>query len=189
MLDPVAIRAALADHPHRVIDRVGLRLAAVLVPLFGKKGQDVLLFTRRSDHLPDHAGEISFPGGRQDAGDASLEETALREAEEEMGIRPADVRILGRLDDFVSVYGYHVTPFVGSLPWPYPFRANPREIAEVIEIPLERLCDPGVFHMENWEHKGRLHPVVFFTIDHHQIWGLTAAILRQFLRRIGAIDF
>ncbi|MEZ4600869.1 MAG: CoA pyrophosphatase [Syntrophotaleaceae bacterium] len=189
MLDPVVIQAALADHPPRVIDRGVLRPAAVLVPLYWKKDQEVLLFTLRTDHLPDHAGEISFPGGRQDEGDASLEETALREAEEEMGIRPADVCILGRLDDFVSVYGYHVTPFVGSLPWPYPFRANPSEIAEVIEVPLERLCDPAVFHMENWEHKGRLHPVGFFTIDHHQIWGLTAAILRQFLQRIGVIGF
>jgi 8-oxo-dGTP pyrophosphatase MutT (NUDIX family) len=189
MLDPVAIQVALADHRPRVIDNGVLRPAAVLVPLYRKKGEDTLLFTRRSDHLPDHAGEISFPGGRREPCDADLEDTALRESEEEMGIRPADVRILGRLDDFVSVYGYHVTPFVGSLPWPYPFRVNQREIAEVIEMPLDRLCDPGVYHTESWEHKGRLHPVGFFTIGRHQIWGLTAAILRQFLQRIGAIDF
>ena len=189
MVDPARIKAALAHHPPRVIDRGVLRPAAVLVFIYPKGGEDTVLFTRRSDQLPDHAGEISFPGGRREPEDLSLEEAALRESEEEMGIRPRDVRILGRLDDFVSVYGYHVTPFVGSLPWPYSFRVNDSEIAEVIEVPLARLCDPAVFHTENWEHKGRLHPVGFFTIDHHQIWGLTAAILRQFLRRIGAMEF
>jgi 8-oxo-dGTP pyrophosphatase MutT (NUDIX family) len=189
MLDPVRIRAALARHDRRSIERGGLRPAAVLVPLFVKDGVDTVLFTRRTDHLPDHAGEISFPGGRWEEGDFDLEATALRETEEEMGIRPDDVTVLGRLDDFVSVYGYHVTPFVGTLPWPYPFRTSETEIAEVIEVPLVRFSDPAVYHTENWEHKGRLHPVGFFNIDRHQIWGLTAAILRQFLQRIGAIDF
>jgi 8-oxo-dGTP pyrophosphatase MutT (NUDIX family) len=189
MLDPVGIKAALARHSRRTIERGVLRPAAVLVPLYVKDGVDTVLFTRRTEHLPDHAGEISFPGGRREEADVDLEATALRETEEEMGIRPADVDVLGRLDDFVSVYGYHVTPFVGALSWPYPFRTSEREIAEVIEVPLVQLCDPAVYHSENWEHRGRLHPVGFFTIGRHQIWGLTAAILRQFLQRIDAIDF
>ncbi|MEZ4484406.1 MAG: CoA pyrophosphatase [Syntrophotaleaceae bacterium] len=189
MLDPVAVRAALDRHVCRSIDPGVLRPAAVLLAFYPKAGVETLLFTRRTEQLPDHAGEISFPGGRWQQGDADLTATALREAEEEMGIAPRDVTVLGRLDDFVSVYGYHVTPFVGTLPAAYPFVPDQREIAEVLEVPLADLCDPDIYHTENWRHKGRLHPVGFFSIGHHPIWGLTAAILRQFLRRIEAIEW
>ncbi|OEU62505.1 MAG: coenzyme A pyrophosphatase [Desulfuromonadales bacterium C00003094] len=189
MLDPAAVQAALARHACRSIDPGVLRPAAVLLTFYPKDGSDTLLFTRRTEHLPDHAGEISFPGGRWQEGDADLTATALRETEEEMGVAPQDVTVLGQLDDFVSVYGYHVTPFVGTLPTAYPFRVDPREIAEVIEVPLEKLCDPKIYHTESWEHKGRLHPVGFFSIGQHPIWGLTAAVLRQFLQRIEAIDW
>ena len=189
MLHPAAVRQALARHACRSIDPGVLRPAAVLLSFYLKDGVDTLLFTRRTEHLPDHAGEISFPGGRWHEGDDDLQTTALREAEEEMGIVPQDVTVLGRLDDFVSVYGYHVTPFVGSLPDDYRFAPDSREIAEVLEVPLATLCDPDIFHTENWHHKGRLHPVGFFSIGHHPIWGLTAAILRQFLQRIEAIDW
>lgn len=189
MMDAMTIRTALDQYPRQAIEPGVLRAAAVLVPFYCKNGEDTLLFTRRTEHLPDHGGEISFPGGCREPGDPNLEYTALRENEEEMGIPPSAVRILGRLDDFVSVHGYHVVPFVGYLSWPIIFTVNEREIAEVIEVPMERLCDPAVYHTETWEHRGRLHPVGFFTIDNYQIWGLTAAILRQFLQRIGAIEF
>ena len=164
MLDPAAVQAALARHACRSIDTGVLRPAAVLLTFYPKDDSDTLLFTR-------------------------LTATALRETEEEMGVAPQDVTVLGQLDDFVSVYGYHVTPFVGTLPTAYPFRVDPREIAEVIEVPLEKLCDPKIYHTESWEHKGRLHPVGFFSIGQHPIWGLTAAVLRQFLQRIEAIDW
>lgn len=189
MLDPDAVRAALGRHACRTIDPGILRPAAVLLVFYRKQGSDTVLFTRRTEHLPDHAGEISFPGGRWQKGDRDLAATALREAEEEMGIAPRDVTLLGRLDDCVSVYGYHVTPLVGSLPADYCFVPDRREIAEVLEVPLATLCDQDIFHMENWLHKGRLHPVGFFSIGHHPIWGLTAAILRQFLQRIEAIEW
>ena len=81
-----------------------------------------------------------------------------------MGIARGDVAVLGRLDDFYSIHGYHVVPFVGTFPWPYPFRVNPDEIAEVIELPLARLRDPAVFRSEDWRHRGRLHPVYFYTV-------------------------
>ncbi len=189
MLDPAAVQEALAGHDCRLIDPGVLRPAAVLLAFYPKDGEDTLLFTRRTDHLPDHAGEISFPGGRWQEGDVDLLATALRETEEEMGVAPRDVRVLGRLDDYVSVYGYHVTPYVGTLPEGYPFQVDEREIAEVLEVPLATLCNPGIFHMENWEHMGRLHPVGFFSIGRHPIWGLTASILRQFLQCIKAIDW
>jgi hypothetical protein len=101
-----------------------------------------------------------------------------------MGIRPADVEVLGRLSDFFSIHGYHVVPFVGRIPYPYPYRVNPGEIAEVIELPLRRLLDPAIFRKEHWTHQGRVHPVCFYTLEGHEVWGLTAAILRQFLKLV-----
>ncbi|WP_305046438.1 NUDIX hydrolase [Geoalkalibacter sp.] len=182
-LDRAAVRQALAEHPIARLSTENLAPAAVLLPLFVRDGEDAVLFTRRPDTMPHHQGEISFPGGRRQPGDADLCATALRETQEEMGIAARDVEILGRLDDFFSVHGYHVTPYVGSFPYPYAFRVDPREIAEVIAVPLARLRDPAVFRTEDWSHRGRSWPVHFYRIDHHEIWGLTAAILSQFLER------
>ena len=171
----------LARHRPQQIPRGGLRPAAVLLPVYRRDGEETVLFTRRTDQLEHHAGEISFPGGARHPEDADLAATALRETEEEMGIARGDVLLLGRLDDFYSVHGYHVVPYVGTFPWPYPFRVNRAEIAEVIELPTARLRDPAIFHTEDWQHRGRAHPVHFYLIDGHEIWGLTAAILKQFL--------
>jgi 8-oxo-dGTP pyrophosphatase MutT (NUDIX family) len=187
MFEPEAIRAALAAHPPATRSRRGLRAAAVLLPLYLREGAPHVLFTRRTEHLRHHRGEISFPGGGRQRGDADLAATALRETEEEMGIRPNDVTLLGRLDDFHSVHGYHVVPFVGTFPWPYPFRIDPQEIAAVLEVPLALLREPRRWHSEDWRHRGRLHPVDFCRVDGEVIWGLTAAILRQFLHRTEAV--
>jgi 8-oxo-dGTP pyrophosphatase MutT (NUDIX family) len=184
MLDPARLRQTLAGHPVRTIENGRLRPAAVLLPLYIKNETEHILFTRRTELLNHHRGEISFPGGGRHPEDPDLRATALRETEEEMGIRSTDVSVLGRLDDFVSIHGYRVTPFVGTFPWPYPFRVNVGEIAEVIEVPLAALMDPAIFRKEDWRHKGRLHPVYFYTVGNHEIWGLTAAILRQFLQRM-----
>lgn len=186
-LDPEAVRRALARHPISYLPQDNLAPAAVLLPLFLHDGREQVLFTRRPDTMPHHQGEISFPGGRRHAEDRDLQATALRETEEEMGIAPADVQVLGRLDDFFSVHGYHVTPFVGWFPYPYTFRVNAREISEVITVPLERLRDPEIFRTEDWSHRGRTYPVHFYRVDHHEIWGLTAAILSQFLERVSAL--
>lgn len=183
MLDAGKIFRALASYPPLTIDATGLHPAAVLLPLYVRDGENTVLFTRRTEHLNHHRGEISFPGGRWQPEDADLQCTALRETAEEMGIRSADVTVLGRLDDFISVHGYHVVPFVGTFPWPYPFQADAREIAEVIEVPLATLQDPSRWRQEDWQHRGRRHPVDFCAVGKHEIWGLTAAILRQFLQR------
>lgn len=184
-LKPERVRQALADHPCRRLECGALRPAAVLLLFYPAPEGETILFTRRSEHLPHHAGEISFPGGRSENNDGDRLATALRETEEEMGIAPDDVTVLGRLDDFISVYGYHVVPFVGTIPAGYPYRVNHREIAEVIELPVAQLADPTIYHTEDWEHGGRFFPVCFFTLEGHRVWGLTGAILRQFLQRIG----
>lgn len=174
----------LAGHPAQPLARQELRPAGVLVPLFLRQDELWILLTRRTDDLPKHAGEISFPGGGAEVQDRDLWETALRETEEEMGIRSGDVTCLGQLDDFVSVHGYLVTPYVGCFAGGYAYRIDPGEIAEVIELPLGRLRNPAIYHQEDWQHKGRTIPVDFYRLDGHTIWGLTAAILKQLLQRL-----
>ncbi len=184
MIDPDDIRQRLSSHRLRALPQDDLHPSAVLLPLYMHEGNERILFTRRTDHLSHHSGEISFPGGRWQESDRDLLETALRETEEEMGIAPGDVEVLGRLDDCISVHGYHVTPFVGVIPHPYPLQVNRDEIAEVIDVSAARLLDPSIFRVEDWQHKGRVHPVCFYTVGAHEIWGLTAGILRQFLNRV-----
>lgn len=174
------IKATLAAH-ERVPLPPGPVPAAVLLPLYLKDGTCHILFTKRTEHLHHHRGEISFPGGARHPEDHDLLETALRESSEEVGIAPADVEVLGSLDDFYSVYDYCVTPFVGLIPADYRFTANPAEIERIIEVPVEHLLKPEIFRTEDWTWKGRSHPVPFFTWRDDEIWGLTAAILRQFL--------
>jgi 8-oxo-dGTP pyrophosphatase MutT (NUDIX family) len=182
-LDPDLVRRDLSRFSCRELTAAGRHRAAVLVPLCSKNGETHLLFTRRDDQLPLHRGEICFPGGEQEPEDRDAAATALREAEEEIGLAPADVRLLGRLDDFVTRFHFHVVPFVGLFPCPYPFRINRSEVAEVMEIPLRVLADPAVFRRERREVEGAWFDLCFFELDHCLIWGLTGAILRQFLDR------
>lgn len=181
MLDRLWLRERLRRFPERTIPLAALRPAAVLIPLLVRGGEERVLFTRRTEHLPHHAGEISFPGGARHEEDADLAVTALRETEEELGVPAAGIELHGRLDDFWSVHGYHVVPYVGTLPDPLHLRVAAHEIAEVIEAPLDHFRDPTVHHVEDWTHHGRVHPVDFYRYGEHVIWGLTAAILRQFL--------
>lgn len=174
----------LARYPARRMERGELRPAAVLVPLFLRNDEPWILLTRRTEHLKKHSGEISFPGGGSEPQDDSFWQTALRETEEEVGILCSDVEQLGRLDDFFSVHGYRVKVCVGSYLDPYPYRADANEIAEIIELPLARLNDPRIYHQEDWQHMGRILPVDFYQLDGHNIWGMTAAILKQLLQRI-----
>ena len=150
----VALR--LAEHKPRTFRfaRVPERKAAVLIPFFYKNDTPHLLFTKRTETVEHHKGQISFPGGMHDAGDADLLETALRETWEEMGIRTEDVTILGRTDNFLTNTHFLVTPYVGYFPYPYAFNINPDEIAHIIEVPLDLLLRPDVFELRKWEREG-----------------------------------
>lgn len=181
MLDRSCLASHLQAFPKRTIPVAALRPAAVLLPLYQRDERDYLLFTERTAHLEHHAGEISFPGGGYDIGDADLSVTALRETEEELGIARTQINVLGRLDDFYSVHGYHVVPFVGTIPKPDNLQHDPFEIACTFEAPLDYFRDPSTHRVENWQHLGRTHPVDFYEFEEHTIWGLTAAILRQFI--------
>ena len=159
-----------------------LRRAAVLVPLFEKAGAPHVMLTRRTEEMSSHRGQISFPGGRQDPEDPSLLHTALREMQEEIGLEPRDVRILGELDDLLTVTDYIVSPYVGIIPHPYPFRVSEREIAEMIEAPLEAFLKPEKLRVSALqEHEGKPYRTYFFHMGPHIVWGATAKILIQLL--------
>ena len=176
------IKEILACRGKTCIQDPRYRRAAVLIPLFKKDGEYHILFTRRTNKVEHHKGQISFPGGRQDKGDKDLLATALREAREEMGIEEKDVHILGELDDICTVStDFCVSPFVALLPYPYPYKVNPREIEEVIEVPLSGLLDNRRFRQEIYEKDGQPFPVYFYQHEGHTIWGATAKILKQLL--------
>jgi 8-oxo-dGTP pyrophosphatase MutT (NUDIX family) len=180
------IRNLLSSRQRRVIEHLPFSHAAVLVPLF-KKGQDChLLFTKRSQEVKYHKGEISFPGGVVDEEDSELEETALREAFEEIGLKESDVQIIGILDDIVTITEFIVTPIVGLFPYPYPFKISEVEIAELIEVPLASLLDEDCFSEREIIRGGGKEVVYNYQYGHHNIWGATARILKQFLDLISS---
>jgi 8-oxo-dGTP pyrophosphatase MutT (NUDIX family) len=122
----------------------GHRRAGVLVLLFVRDGGLWILFTRRTETVEQHRGQISFPGGAQEPADATLWETALRESEEEIGLAPFDAILLGSLSPIVTVTNFYVEPYVAALPQPYVFRPQEAEIAELLEVPVAALMDPGI---------------------------------------------
>jgi 8-oxo-dGTP pyrophosphatase MutT (NUDIX family) len=175
------IRKILNARNRRIIENPPFARAAVLVPLFKKGGDCHIIFTKRTDTVRYHKGEISFPGGVYDEGDLELKRTALREAFEEIGLKENDVQIIGVLDDIVTITQFIVTPFVGLLPYPYPFKLSSIEIAELIEVPMAALLDEDCFS-EREIIRGTGKEVVYaYQYENHIIWGATARILKQFL--------
>jgi 8-oxo-dGTP pyrophosphatase MutT (NUDIX family) len=175
------IRKILSSRERRVISHPPFSHAAVLVPLFQKDGNCHLLFTKRSEQVKYHKGEISFPGGVVDEEDRELIHTALREAHEEIGLKENDVQIIGVLDDIVTITEFIVTPIVGLFPYPYPFKVSEYEIAELIEVPLGSLLMEDCLS-EREIFRGSQREIVFaYQYGEHVIWGATARILKQFL--------
>ena len=179
------IKTALARH-ERVPMAPGPVQAAVLVPLFLKNGAYHILFTKRSENMTHHRGEISFPGGVYQPEDIDTLRTALRETWEETGILPEDVEILGVLDDFLSIHNYLVTPYVGMVAARHTLRINPDEIDRIVEVPLDFLRGSDIFMIEEFDWQGRIYPRHFLTYEGDKIQGLTAAVLKQFLEIISA---
>lgn len=156
--------------------------AAVLIPLVARADDDLrMLFTRRSVHLHDHAGQVSFPGGRVDLQDSSRIETALREMKEEVGIKREHIEVLGTLPEFRTTSGFRVTPVVAIVHPPFTVTINPEEVEEVFEVPLHFLMD-GSKHQLRYSTFPDLGRCSFYTIPYekYMIWGATAGMLRNF---------
>jgi len=159
--------------------------ASVLVPLLQVDNDWHILLTRRTDTLNEHSGQVAFPGGRAELGDSSLEDTALREAREEIGLEPTQAHILGRLDSFITITNYVLTPVVGRILWPFPIRLEENEVQRVFTIPLHWLADPA-----NHEIRPRPLPppfpdipVIYFRpYDGENLWGVSAQITLNLLR-------
>lgn len=157
--------------------------ASVLVPIFTPPDGPYLLFTRRTEEVLTHKGQISFPGGQHEAGDRSALQTALREAYEEIGLEPARVEPVGPLDDvFSAVSGFVVSPYVGVVSGSADgLRPAPIEVKSLLVVPIEVLLDPAVHHAETRSWQGTPHLIHYYTVGEDVIWGLTGMILHQFL--------
>ncbi|MGB5082424.1 MAG: CoA pyrophosphatase [Burkholderiales bacterium] len=157
-----------------------IRPAAVLVPVVGRESGLTVLFTRRTAHLNDHAGQISFPGGRSEPGDASAAETALRETAEEIGLEASRVEVLGELPQYVTVTGYRVTPVIGLVVPPFELTPDEFEVAEVFEVPLEFLIDPANHQRNSIVYEGGARQYYAVPYGDRYIWGATAGMLMNF---------
>lgn len=165
-----------------VLSDTALAPAAVLLPLYRKKGQCHILLTKRTQKVAYHKGQISFPGGARHEKDRDLRETCLRETFEEIGVRAEDVDILGELDNIGTLTSnFIITPFVGIIPYPYDFVVNADEIEELIEVPLYALLDKENVREETHVINGTHYKETVFDYKGHMIWGATARILHQLL--------
>jgi len=162
------------------------RRAAVLVPFVRREDSLSVLFTRRTAHMRTHAGQISFPGGAIEDGDADAVAAALRETEEETGIPPALVEPFGYLDGFETVSGFFVSPVTGFVSGDYRAKPDPAEVAEVFEVPLDFILAPNRLRRFDFDWKGRTRTTFEFEWDGRRVWGATASILKNLLKRLEA---
>ena len=179
------IQGALRKTPPDIMSgETRFRRAAVIVPII-RRTEPALLFTRRTEHLPSHAGQICFPGGRYDPADESLMQTALRELEEEIGISAKSVDIAGFLDAYdTQNSGYRILPVVGLLNAEYQLMINPSEVAEVFEAPLSFLLDSRNHALKCAERGGIMREFYSIVYDNHEIWGATAAMIVNLSERL-----
>ena len=171
---------------HVIALKEGARVteAAVLVPIVNRAGRPQLLLTQRTLHLDDHAGQISFPGGRVEAGDASREETALRETEEEIGLARATVALLGKLPDYEIPSGFRITPVVGWIEPPFVLKPDPHEVAAVFEAPLGHFLDARNYQRREYRFRGRHRHYLAVPFEGRYIWGATAGMLYSLCRML-----
>jgi 8-oxo-dGTP pyrophosphatase MutT (NUDIX family) len=176
------------DEPHLVALPEGSRVthAAVMVPIVNRPEGLQLLLTQRTAHLADHAGQISFPGGRVEVEDASREETALRETEEEIGLARARVTLLGRLPEYDLPSGFRITPVVGWIEPPFVLTLDAFEVAAVFEAPLAHFTDPARYQRREYHFGGRHRHYMAIPYEGRYVWGATAGMLYSFARALAA---
>ena len=172
---------------HMIALKEGTRVteAAVLVPLVNRADGVRLLLTQRTAHLDDHAGQISFPGGRVEAADSGREETALRETEEEIGLPRSAVAVLGRLPTYEIPSGFRITPVVGWIEPPFELRPDPFEVAGVFEAPVAHFLDAARYQRREFHFRGRHRHYLAIPFEGRYIWGATAGMLYTLCRMLG----
>lgn len=167
--------------PPRSLNLPGLSLreSAVLAPLFARDNQPHLVFTERPKHLRQHGGQISFPGGSRESFDQTPLHTALRETREELGIKPEQVDVLGRLDELPTITEFRIVPFVGVIPDGIKYVPNPEEVEEVVEVPFAYFLDAAHLRTEKRVVRAEEREIYFYDYGRHTIWGATARIVRN----------
>lgn len=183
-LDLESLRFSLARHPDAadavLEDGSGDELltpAAVLVPIVLRPSSPTLLLTQRTAHLRDHAGQISFPGGRVEAGDTGAAYAALRETREEIGLAERHIEVIGYLPEYRTSTGFRVSPVVGFVTPPFELHPDPSEVADVFEVPLDFLLDPANHQQREMFWRGSLRRYHAFPYGDHFIWGATAGMI------------
>ena len=174
------LRAIVGERPAISIDAPQYRRACVLIPLVRTDGHWSILFSRRSPNLAAHSGQIAFPGGAVEEGEA-LAAAATREAEEEVGIPRGQVALIGRLDDLITNSGFLVAPFVGVIDGRIEYVLQASEVDEVFEVPMAALLQPSQPEVRYVAFRQRQYPAYFYRYEQYEIWGLTGRILKAFL--------
>jgi len=175
------VRQKLGTYKPVILPSTTITRAAVLILFLNKKEIPHILFTKRTDSVETHKGQISFPGGAWDKTDKSLQETAVRETFEEVGILPKYIQQLGQLDDFFTVTDFIVSPFAGFMTEQVDYVINEAEVAEVLEVPLSLFLQKSYFEVKKWEHRGQYYDVYFYYYGNQVIWGATAFMLNRFI--------
>ncbi len=176
------LKKALTQRQKKHIVDASRVSSAVLIPVFLKKREYYILFTKRTEKVRDHKGQISFPGGAYEEQDGSLTNTALRECTEEIGLAADLVEVLGELDDMYTLgTNYVITPFVAVIPWPYQLKIDPTEVEKIIEVPISALLDKSCLSQGTDMLNDEPITTYYYRYQGEVIWGATARILNQFL--------
>jgi 8-oxo-dGTP pyrophosphatase MutT (NUDIX family) len=177
------IRSRLGILDRRELSSGFTREAAVLIPVFEADGEPHFLLTRRTEEVETHKGQISFPGGMRENGE-ELQQTAIRETFEEVGIESNQIELLGRFHDYLSINTYRVVTYAGMLRQPFAAIPHPAEVAEVLLVPFRIFQDPALMRTQKMYRLGRFMNVYYYSYGSYTIWGLTARIIKDFLEEL-----
>ncbi len=183
LLTEERIEEVLRSRRPSLVTETHLTPSAVVIPIFRRSEGWCAIFTKRSQEVNAHKGEISFPGGVLEPGESALG-AALRELEEELGIRKESLRLLGELDEILTITGFRIRPFVACVDWPVALSLSRGEIEEIFILSLNHFLDPARLKIKHWQRKDQDYPVYYFEFPECTVWGATAKIVKNFLERL-----